>query len=589
MQPPAYRNFDLAVTREGRGYVARVLDSPAGEAEHPFDWPFDDRDIELLVLTAGRTRTGVRRIGSPESDRARTFGRRLADTVLGGDVETCLLRSLDAVERDGANLRIRLRLTDVPELHDVPWEFLWADELGRFLVVSMETPLVRYLDLPRTARPLQVTPPLHVLSLVALPDGVEELAADREAANLAEALAALVAAGQVELDQLPDGTANTLQERLRRRDVHVLHVVGHGGFDPRTGEGVLVLEDEAGRPRLVTADELGTILHDHRPLRLVVLNACEGARTGPRDPWAGVAQALVRQGIPAVVAMQFEITDEAAVTFSRALYRAIADAYPVDAAVSEGRKALFAAGNDVEWATPVLFMRTPDGRVFDVAAAGPTTPDVTATATSDPTAEPATSGSATAGDGDPPPVAAPTAHGPQARPSEEGADAPGSAPQGPGARTRRRRAGAIVAALAVVVVVAGGLVWLAGRGSGPTDPGAGEAVRIQSACPGAELDGQLGPARRDDRLVRVPVHLEDVSSGGDGYTLNNVDAVRDQDGSEVVFDWPDMEEGLTVQPDATVDTQFTVTPGATSLASITVELNLECESLTTTPLAVPPG
>jgi hypothetical protein len=49
-----------------------------------------------------------------------------------------------------------------------------------------------------------------------------------------------------------------------------------------------------------------------------------------------------------VIAMQFEITDDAAITFAEQLYAAIADGYPVDAALGEARRAIFASGNDVE-------------------------------------------------------------------------------------------------------------------------------------------------------------------------------------------------------------------------------------------------
>ena len=68
---------------------------------------------------------------------------------------------------------------------------------------------------------------------------------------------------------------------------------------------------------------------DHRSLRLAVLNSCEGARATAADPFSGTAQSLVQQGIPAVVAMQFEITDEAAITFALRALRGIADGLPV--------------------------------------------------------------------------------------------------------------------------------------------------------------------------------------------------------------------------------------------------------------------
>jgi hypothetical protein len=126
------------------------------------------------------------------------------------------------------------------------------------------------------------------------------------------------------------------------------------------------MEDEHGRARLVAGQELGSLLHDHRSLRLAVLNSAEGARAGRSDPYSGIAQSLVQQGIPAVVAMQFEITDDAAITFEHVLYEAIADGYPLDAATTEARKAIYADGNLTEWGTPVLYLRAPDGRIFDI-------------------------------------------------------------------------------------------------------------------------------------------------------------------------------------------------------------------------------
>jgi hypothetical protein len=112
--------------------------------------------------------------------------------------------------------------------------------------------------------------------------------------------------------------------------------------------------------------KLGQLLADERTLRLAVLNACEGARTNREDPFAGVAASLVRNEIPSVVAMQFEITDEAAILFAGGLYAALARGSPVDAALASARKAIWADYNDIEWGTPVLFMRVPDGRIFDV-------------------------------------------------------------------------------------------------------------------------------------------------------------------------------------------------------------------------------
>jgi hypothetical protein len=87
-----------------------------------------------------------------------------------------------------------------------------------------------------------------------------------------------------------------------------------------------------------------------------------------------MAQGLVKHDCTAVVAMQFPISDNAAVEFTGEFYGALADGLPVDQAATSGRKALL-ADYPTEWATPVLFLRAPDGRVFDHIVATDTAGD----------------------------------------------------------------------------------------------------------------------------------------------------------------------------------------------------------------------
>src|SRR5262249_39122220 len=158
--------------------------------------------------------------------------------------------------------------------------------------------------------------------------------------------------GLVMLERIP-ATLAALQQQLRRNSYHILHFIGHGGFDERTQDGVLLFEDEGRENDRGSGPGLGTLLPDHPSTRFVMLKACQGARGSRTDPFAGTAQSLVQQGLPAVIAMQFEVSDEAAIALAREFYSAVADSYPVDAALAEARKALFAAGNRVEWGTPV--------------------------------------------------------------------------------------------------------------------------------------------------------------------------------------------------------------------------------------------
>jgi tetratricopeptide (TPR) repeat protein len=214
-------------------------------------------------------------------------------------------------------------------------------------------------------QPLAVELPLRILVMMANPRDHARLDVEQEWSSLRDELAELAQRGVVELERLEEPTLEALQKRLRQGKYHIFHFIGHGAFDRDLQTGALILEKEEA-PHAVFARQIGVYLHDHRTLRLVVLNACVGAQASPADLFAGVAQSLVQRGIPAVIAMQFEIADETGITFAKAFYGALADGDPVEAAVAEARKALSATSDETAWAAPVLFTRARDGYLFDM-------------------------------------------------------------------------------------------------------------------------------------------------------------------------------------------------------------------------------
>ena len=139
--------------------------------------------------------------------------------------------------------------------------------------------------------------------------------------------------------------------------------MGHAAFDEASGTGSLLFETEEGLAAPVSGPTMAELLRGAAIPPLIVLNACESARSF--DLFTGVATALVQAGVAAVVAMQFPISDVAAVTFSEVLYERLSALDPVDAAVAEGRLAIrLAQPGSMEWGTPVLFLRSPDGHVL---------------------------------------------------------------------------------------------------------------------------------------------------------------------------------------------------------------------------------
>jgi len=360
--PINYQNFDLLIEHSGDAYIARVVASPAGEATITFSLPFSQGDVEQFFVQIGHSRL----IESSQTQKMREFGQQLFETTFTGDVRDRLRESLNEVTRTGEGLRIRLRTGNIPELTNLPWEFMYDASLSRFLALSIETPLVRYLDVPRDIQPLTIRPPLRILAMISSPRDFPTLNVQKEWDNLQESLSKLESRGMVALTRLEKPTLQMLQRQLRREQYHIFHFIGHGVFSKQYQDGFLLFEDEMRGGHRVSSRDLGILLHDHPYLRLAVLNACEGARTSLEDQFSGTAQNLMQQGLPAVIAMQFRITDIAAITLAREFYAALADGYPVDAALTEARKAIKTHGNDLEWGTPVLYMRAPNGQIFDV-------------------------------------------------------------------------------------------------------------------------------------------------------------------------------------------------------------------------------
>ncbi len=161
-------------------------------------------------------------------------------------------------------------------------------------------------------------------------------------------------------------TYRDLEDALDKGAWHVFHFVGHGGYDRVADEGTLALADEMGRADPIGAEDISRLLAEHHPLRLVVLNACDTGRGSATDAFSSTAAALIRRELPAVVAMQFAITDLAAIRFAQAFYDYVAKRRPVDDSVMRARRALRLAKKDsLEWGTSVLYLRASDGRIFD--------------------------------------------------------------------------------------------------------------------------------------------------------------------------------------------------------------------------------
>jgi CHAT domain/WD domain, G-beta repeat len=351
-------------------FRVEVVASPVGETSATVEL-----DADALLARRGLLQQAVlasavlsRRVLPETEQPVREAGKALFAGLLGTGEVAGRYRACAAVAAmRGEGLRVVLRI-DTPALAGLPWEAMYDQAAGVY--VCRQDLLVRHVPVASVPAPLRVQPPLRILGVVSSPRGLPALDVQKEQDQLARALARPASKGLAELHWAPSATWADLQEWLLEGEWHVLHFIGHGDFDPARDEGMLALMREDGRADLVAAHRLVDLLRQARPMpRLVVLNSCSGAAAGVSDLFSGTAAALVRGGVSAVAAMQYEISDPAAVAFARGFYAAIVRGRGVDDAVSSGRVAILGLSDrTLEWVTPVLYLRGHDSQLFTLPA-----------------------------------------------------------------------------------------------------------------------------------------------------------------------------------------------------------------------------
>jgi tetratricopeptide (TPR) repeat protein len=369
--------LELASAEPGRFVI--TVRSPAGEGTGEFR--LDALSVlgqrsQLQSTVLASAVTSRRALGEVEAP-VREVGELLFRSLFNADVYGAYKASIALTQQRGLPLRIVLR-TQVPELAALPWEMMYDKAAGAYL--CQRDPLIRHVSVASPSRPLEVRPPLRVLGMVAAPRDKQRLDVEGEKHRLTTALGGLGA--RVQLNWVQGGSWADLQGELVSSTWHVVHFIGHGGFDVHRGEGVLALEGDGGASDLVGAERFSQLLTTQvPPPQLVVLNSCAGAQAAADDLFSSTAASLVRAGVSASVAMQFAVSDPAAKAFAAGFYQAIAHNHSVADAVRIGRIGIRGTSEDtLEWVTPALYLRGADAPLFTVLGSNQATGDITAPA-----------------------------------------------------------------------------------------------------------------------------------------------------------------------------------------------------------------
>ena len=364
-------DFDLRVIKNAPGSYRVTAQAPgSGLASGSLDW---------ARLTAVEFRAQLERMSASNQALLREIGNTLFDALFSGQVCELFLgvyrQRIEPVE--GAALRLRLDFDETaPEIATLPWELLaWNDT---YLATQVKTLVTRQLLSLNYGSMKSLAVLGGLKALIVIPHG-SGLATDEEERTITLALenARLpydLLTGRVSIQRLDDA--------LSASSYHILHFIGHGCFErdiDTTSRGLLRF-NAAVAPADAQYDEewvdevqMQSLLGNHATIKLVVLNACKGAAVEGRRSghgFIGMAPAILRAGVPAVVAMQDVVRDDAALQFAETFYRRLTVgtwAGQVDAAATLARNACHLKfPNDAGFSSPVLYLRSADGRIFNV-------------------------------------------------------------------------------------------------------------------------------------------------------------------------------------------------------------------------------
>jgi hypothetical protein len=294
------------------------------------------------------------------------YGKALSEALFADEaLRMAFSQAQASAQAQDVPMRLRLWIgPSAPELNSLRWETLLSPGDSIPLATSENIFFSRYLS-SMDWRPVRLRPRgnLHALVAVARPSDLSQykLADVDVKGEIARARAGLV---DVSLTILPEdgkhASANGIMDALRAQECDILYVVCHGVWV--NGNPVLYLEGEDGKREAVLGEEFVTRIRELQKLpRLAMLISCQSAGKGQGNALSALGPRLVEAGIPAVIAMQDDLSMETAAELLPIFFRELQKDGQIDRALAVARGNL--RGRPDSW-VPALFMRLKSGRLW---------------------------------------------------------------------------------------------------------------------------------------------------------------------------------------------------------------------------------
>lgn len=367
MSPARYRSFLILLKSAG---------DPPGSHSYRFDRSvyFDKYsagfptvqnrcNLELLEREIAKWK---RPTPYPESEWKKV-GTLIAEQLLPQK----LVQDLRKMQKKDSAARLVIK-TDTGQLRSVPWELAYIEGLG-FLALNPLISIVRCEPgIPKEhdegfwateTSSVEVCffgpgnavdkMPLHPQR--ALQSILADLSASKSASNSQRKTLPL------DLKFTPpfNNIHSWLSSRSSRQ-AQVLLFHGHGeeSRGPESAKLLFESADSSRNPERVPAERFSTIIGTRR-LRLAVICACYSGDAQDDSPWLGVATALHKGNVPAVVGFRRANMDSLVEPFECGFFQALSEERCVERALVFGRKRIHALAEPdyADWAAPVLYMR----------------------------------------------------------------------------------------------------------------------------------------------------------------------------------------------------------------------------------------
>lgn len=348
---------DLEIGLHGRGgnnfiveFRYRPPDSAAesrlGDGHANIDW----NELKELAYDAG------------------AYGQKLTDSLFADpSVRIPYEKARASADTLDAQLRIRLYIhPDASELHRIRWETLRNPRDGSQLCTNENLLFSRYVCTPE-CRPvrLRLKSQLRALVAVANPSDLADynlapVDSQKEIDNARRGL------GDIPVTYLPEPgrdhptTLDTLIDLLRKNKYDILCLTCHGTLVD--DEPWLWLEDEDGKVARVSGKEITERFIElvERP-SLVFLISCQSAGSSTGTALTALGPCLAEAGVPAVIAMQGNITMDTMAEFMPVFFRELQQDGIIDRSMAVARGAVRQRPDS--W-MPVLYMRLDKGSIW---------------------------------------------------------------------------------------------------------------------------------------------------------------------------------------------------------------------------------